>query len=163
MIKFISILVILFSLTFTALEAKEFQDSIRPSNSFSFQLFGPEMLGFYYNHYMSENVSANAGIGWGGNMHIGVNYYPLKVQQSSLYIGAQICRLTEVDLDQFIGNSGSQAGMFFPIGFQLTTHKGFILNFEVGYNIFKTDYSQRNTQPFLFALRLGKTWFKHMR
>ena len=151
---------IFISLTFIEVEAEDFQDNIKAKSSFSFQVLGPEMLGFHYNHYLSENISANAGIGWGGNLHIGVNYYPFKVGQSSFYIGTQICRLTEVDIDQFVGNYGAQPALYFPIGVQLTSKNGFTVHLEAGYNIFQENYSQRNTQPFLFTLRLGKTWFK---
>lgn len=107
--------------------------------------------------------SLNAGLGWSFNSHIGFNYYPFKVRPLSFYIGSQACLITEVNLDDPFTNYGSQAGIYFPVGFQITTLKGFTLQFEAGYNIFKEDYSQRNSQPTIFAIRIGKTWFKQKR
>ena len=151
---------ILFALTFNQLSAKEFPDSLRAKNSLTFQLFGPEVFGVCYNHYLSRHFSLNAGIGAGMCIHIGFNYYPLKVSPFSLYFGGQLCRLTLVDLGNLVENHGSQAGFYLPVGLQYTAPKGFTLQFEGGYIIFKEDWGQRNTQPFLYTIRIGKTWFK---
>lgn len=154
------ILLILCALTSAKIKAQDIPENPKARNSLSFQLFGPELLGLYYNHYLSDHLSLNAGIGIGGNSHIGFNYYPFDISAARFYLGGQACLLTEIDLESIASNYGSQAAVYFPVGIQVTAPKGFTLHFEGGYNIFREDYSQRNTQPFLYTIRIGKTWFK---
>jgi hypothetical protein len=158
--RIVYITLILFFIGTTQIRAQDIPENTKARNNFSFQLLGPELLGFYYNHYLNQQLSLNAGLGYGLNSHIGINYYPFKVNPVRFYIGGQACLLTEVNLDDLVSNYGSQFAIYFPIGLQYTAPKGFTLHFECGYNLYKEDYSQRNTKPFLYTIRIGKTWFK---
>ncbi len=151
------ILIVFLTKDIMSQNAPEFTKGTR---SLSFQLFGPEVLGAYYNRYLSKNLSWNAGVGMGFNSHVGFNYYPFKVSRLSLYTGGQVCLLTEVDISSLFNIYGSQIGGYIPIGLQFTGPKGFTLHLEGGPNFFREDYSQRNTQSFLYTVRIGKTWFK---
>jgi hypothetical protein len=157
--KYVLICLILASIAFSPAKANGIPDNAGPKSCLALQLFGPEALGLYYNHYLTKYVSVNAGIGLGGNAHLGSNFYPIKVRPATIYVGLQVCRLTRINLNSLGKNYGGQAGLYFPIGVQLTSAEGITLMFEGGYNWFKDDYYQRNTQPFLFTFRVGKTWF----
>lgn len=161
-LRVVYILLILLVLSIPHLKGQGLPDDKRAKHTLLVQLFGPELFGLYYNHNLTDYFSLNAGFGWGTSGHIGFNYYPLKVR-NCIYIGAQACLLTQINLGDYFTNYGSQTGIYFPVGLQLTALKGFTFQFEAGYNIFKEDYSQRNTQPFIFAIRIGKTWFKQKR
>ncbi len=126
------------------------------SYSIMFQLFGPEGIGVYGNYYLIRKFSINAGFGFGTDAHIGANYYLTRKQFSGLYLGAQVCRIAEMNLDKLIDfNTNSQTGLYIPVGVEFNSKRGFIFSAELGYNMVKTDYDQLNTQPFVFAIRLG--------
>ena len=153
--KALHLLLIIFTLSALSLKGQGFAEDKRATNNLSFQLFGPERFGLYYNHYLSDYFSLNTGVGWGTSSHIGFNYYPLKVRKC-YYVGGQVCLETDPDLDSFTKNYGSQLGIYIPIGFHAISPKGFTFNCEVGYNFCNEDYSRH----FIFAIRFGKTWLK---
>ena len=157
--KALYFLLIIFTLSALNLKGQGFAEDKRPTNTLSLQLFGPELFGIYFNHYLADYFSLNAGFGWGSSAHIGINYYPFKVR-NCIYIGAQACLITQINLGDAASNYGNQVGFYFPIGIQLIAPKGFTFHIEGGYNIFKEDYSQRNTQPVIFTIRIGHTWLK---
>ena len=124
------------------------------------QLLGPELLGISTNVYVSNRLAITTGIGLNANLHAGLNYYLFdrSLSRTTFYVGFQI--ITVKEYDEFNSEETEQlAGIYFPIGMEFISPKGFTLQVEAGPNILNGNGEQANTGPFQIAFRIGKTVF----
>lgn len=155
--KTATIIPLVLLLTVLRLNGQNLPAADKGDRTLSIQLYGPELLGFHYNYFLDDRFSLNAGLGIFFNLHAGANYYFLNTSNVNIYAGSQICYITELSLDNIFSNYGGQPAIYFPVGMQYIADKGFTLGLEAGFNLFKDDYAQSNTSPFLFALKIGYT------
>ena len=123
------------------------------------QILGPTVLSLYLQSAInSHNLNWNFGIGIIGDIQLGLNYHFLKYRArsgGSLYIGIQVSRINQIKFDGFIRSEVNTISIYVPVGLEIIEHSGFTFAIEVGPNFPGEDFSQRNTTPKLFALRIG--------
>ena len=128
--------------------------------SLLFQGGGPEILGVGQNLLLGRHFSVNWGIGINLDWHIGMNGYLIDRTKSrtAVYAGWQFISLKEASFDSN-DDGAKQVGIYFPIGVEYMAPRGFTFQVEFGPNFVKHDWDdQGNTGPFLFTLRIGKTF-----
>ena len=110
------------------------------------------------NVLVAYRLSINAGIGLNLDAHIGAGYYLIKSQNSGhrMYLGAEF---VTIQMFQLSGDMSGvrQLGIYFPIGYELITKKGFTLQFDIGPNVVKENWGQINTLPLTGSIKLGLT------
>ena len=164
---------LLFTITATQtfLTAQQVNSDIKGSTSLMLQFFGPEALGINLNHNASQRVSLNAGLGADLGIHIGANAYltDRSLKHFAWYGGVQLYLIREFQFStgNIFGSWGSssttnkresQAGIYFPIGFEYIAKKGFTVQMDVGPNLVGKDWAQTNTAPIMGSLKIGYTF-----
>jgi hypothetical protein len=160
------ILIFTFSIP-TKLTAQNDTSSFKSRSSLLFELFGPELMGGYFNYFISNRISANLGIGLDLDFHLGSNIYLVRRNKlrHSIYLGGQIIYYRKSTMS-FIGFGGPikpdhQIGFYLPIGYEYISKKGFTLQIDLGPNFVSRDWDQSNTKPILFSFKIGKTFSLH--
>ena len=124
------------------------------------QILGPTVLSLYLQSAInSHNLNWNFGIGIIGDIQLGLNYHFLKDRAQSggsPYIGVQVSRINQIKISGPIRSEVNTISIYIPIGLEFIKHNGFTSAIEVGPNFPGEDFSQINTAPILFALRIGK-------
>ena len=124
------------------------------------QFLGPTVFSLYLQSAInSHNLNWNFGIGIIGDIQLGLNYHFLKDRAQSggsPYIGVQVSRINQIKISGPIRSEVNTISIYIPIGLEFIKHNGFTSAIEVGPNFPGEDFSQINTAPILFALRIGK-------
>lgn len=157
----LTILLLIVLLPFTLLLSQDEKDHGSGfGRGIYFQVLGPTVLGIYFQSAIdSHNRNWNFGIGFIGDIQFGVNYHFLKDRAQSggpLYIGVQVSRINQIKLSGPIRSEVNTISIYIPIGLEFIKDNGFTFAVEVGPNFSREDFSQINTTPILFALRIGK-------
>ena len=160
-ILFLIILLFVVLFPFTSLLSQDENDHKSEfGRGINLQILGPTVLGLYLQSAInSHNLNWNLCIGIIGDIQLGLNYHFLKDRAQSggsLYIGIQVSRINQIKLSGFPRTEVNTISIYFPVGLEIIAHNGFTLAIEVGPNFPGEDFSQRNTTPKLFALRIGK-------
>ena len=156
----LTILFLIILLPFTLLLSQDENDNKSEfGRGINLQILGPTMLSLYLQSAInSHNLNWNFGIGIIGDIQLGFNYHFLKDRAQSggsLYIGIQVSRINEIKLSGFPRTEVNTISIYFPVGLEIIKHNGFTFAIEVGPNFPGEDFSQINTPPKLFALRIG--------
>jgi len=104
-------------------------------------------------------------------IHLGTNFYLTNrnIKRFAWYGGLQLYLIREFQFNtgNIFGSMGSssttnkresQAGIYFPIGFEYMAKKGFALQIDIGPNIVGKDWAQTNTAPIMGSFKIGYTF-----
>jgi len=133
-------------------------DNDRGRTSLLFQFGGPELLGVHVNVLIADRITVNAGLGFDLDAHIGSSYYLIKSENSGkrMYVGFE---LSTIQMILISGDMSGvrQIGVYFPIGYELITQKGFTFQIDIGPNLVKENWGQFNTFPIIVSIKIGIT------
>jgi hypothetical protein len=141
--------------------------NFKGKSSLLFEMWGPEVIGGYFNYFINNRISANLGIGFDLDFHLGSNLYLIRRNKSrhSIYLSGQIISYNKNTIS-FIGigqapEPDRQLGFYLPIGYEYISKKGFTLQIDLGPNFVSRDWDQSNTKPIVFSFKTGKTFGLH--
>lgn len=157
-LKILGFIVLLFG-SYTSLLAQFDSTSFKHRTSLLLSINGQEWFGAYVNHYFTNRISANIGVGGLLDAHVGINYYLFKrnKSESAVYVSAQAAACKKFTL--FNDTEERQLVIYIPIGYEYVGKKGFTFQIDMGLNfVSKTNWGQPNTRPFLFSVKIGKTF-----
>ncbi len=151
----IGFLLTIFLLFSANLNAQQDSTKFGGRPSFYLQAWGPEGLGAHFNIFLSNRISLNAGLGFNIDAHIGTNFYFSKrnLSKGAFYAGAQFCSYRIFKFN-FTGKE-RQLAIYFPLGYEYISEKGFSFQVDIGPNIFQKDWGQFNTFPIMASLKIG--------
>lgn len=133
-------------------------------SSLLLDIYGPEVIGIYFNYYINNRISVNTGLGIFLDFHLGTNVYLIRRNKSrhAIYIGGQIAHYRTIPVSFGWGDPhepDSQFGIYFPIGYEYCAKKNFTLQIDLGPNIVSEEnWGQTNTYPLMFSIKIGKTF-----
>jgi outer membrane protein W len=117
-----------------------FGQEINPRNEFKnglgLKLGGPtRILALNYNHFFTQNINLELGVGFTFGAYAGVKYYfgsADKVMKFAPYVGAQLFK-TVLSNDDAIIPFSMPFGVYLPVGVQLFSKDGFNISLEASY------------------------------
>ena len=72
-----------------------------------------------------------------------------------MYVGLELCTIRMFELS---GDAGiRQLGIYFPIGYESISKKGFTFQIDIGPNFVNENWEQINTSPIMGSIKIGIT------